>query len=55
MLWTIITINIMGEHEKKKRRKNETSVGLMVEDALGTVVVVGEEDFLSVFHQVAPP
>ena len=49
----------MGEHEKKKRRKNETSVGLMVEDALkearGNVVVVGEEDFLSVFHQVAPP
>jgi hypothetical protein len=59
MLWTIITINIMGEHEKKKRRKNETSVGLMVEDApkeaRGNVVVVGEEDFLSVFHQVAPP
>ena len=49
----------MGEHEKKKRRKNETSVGLMVEDALkeerGNAVVVEEEDFLSVFHQVAPP
>jgi hypothetical protein len=43
---------------KKKRRKNETSVGLMVEDALkeerGNAVVVEEEDFLSVFHQVAP-
>jgi uncharacterized membrane protein (UPF0127 family) len=44
---------------KKKEERMKRQLGLMVEDALkearGNVVVVGEEDFLSVFHQVAPP